>query len=78
MDLQQHHEHLIQVEQHIAASETRVADQANLVEWMSKDGQDTKLARQLLQVFEQTLDHMRVRRHLILDAIARKSTPPRT
>jgi len=77
MDLHQHREQLVKIDQHLDECQRRVGDQALYVEQLDKGGQETALAMRLLQALEETLEQLRIRRQLILGTITRKSTPPR-
>jgi hypothetical protein len=76
VDLQQLNKHAIQIEHHIADGERLVIDYIAFTEQLGKNGQDTTVAIQLLEVFELIIEHWRIRQQLLLDTIARRSMPP--
>jgi len=70
-DLQQERDELIQADRHLAEGERRIAEQIQLIEWMTRHGYDTIVAKDLLRLLEETLTIWKQHRQLILDAIAR-------
>ncbi|GJE42464.1 hypothetical protein F6X53_05285 [Methylobacterium soli] len=76
INLEQENDHLAQVDQHIAEGDLRVTEQIALIERMTKDGQDTASATELLRALKEMLEQWRWHRHLILDRIAQLTAEP--
>jgi hypothetical protein len=58
-------DHLNRAERHIAGARERISVQCALIEKMAASGHDTKLAKQLLDAFNQTLKCYRAHRDLL-------------
>jgi hypothetical protein len=71
-------EHLVMADRHIAEGECRVTAQMLLLERIGEGRRDTRNARDLLRLLQQTLDTWVVHRHAILREIARleQTEPP--
>jgi hypothetical protein len=63
-------EHLAQAHRHIVRAEEMIREQHDLIKRMSKHGHDIKLAKDLLQTMQATLEHMYEHRDMIEAAIA--------
>jgi hypothetical protein len=63
-------DHLAQAMSHIAQGEERVREQRALIERLAKRGQDTRLARILLETLQMSLNRMNEHRAMIERAIA--------
>jgi hypothetical protein len=63
-------DHLVQAMSHIAQGEERVREQRALIERLAKRGQDTRLARILLETLQMSLNRMNEHRAMIERAIA--------
>ncbi|EIM25941.1 hypothetical protein [Microvirga lotononidis] len=70
-NLQQERDELVQADRHLAEGERRIGEQIDLIQWMTKHGYDTVVAKDLLRLLEETLTIWKEHRQLILDAIAR-------
>jgi hypothetical protein len=68
------HDHLVQANRHIARAHDMVGEQHALIERMAEHGHDTKLAEEVLQTMQITLDRMYEHRDLIEKAIAAERT----
>ena len=77
--LQREREDLILADRHLAAGEQRIAEQIALIQWMTKRGYETAVARDLLRLLDETMVTWQEHRQLILEAIARHeqaASPP--
>jgi hypothetical protein len=63
-------DHLVQAMSHIAQGEERVREQRALIERLAERGQDTRLARILLETLQMSLNRMNEHRAMIERAIA--------
>jgi hypothetical protein len=73
--LQEERENLNKVDQDIADSERRVIEQIRRIVEMDRHGMDTRDAREMLQLLEDTLEQWRLHQQAILDEIARLTVP---
>ena len=75
-NLQQEREHLARADRHIAEGARRVAEQIDLIAWMTKKGHDLTEAQKLLRNYEETLAQWRWHRRLIMEEITRLEGSP--
>jgi hypothetical protein len=73
-DLATERDHLVLAERHISEGESRIAQQAGLVQRLHGAGQQVAAAQMLLENFEQILESWKDHRDLILTTIVRLET----
>ena len=64
-------EEIVRIQQQIVEADLRMSAQIARIEWMIEKDYDPTEAKKLLRNLESILDLWRVRRQLILDALAR-------
>ena len=66
-NLQQERDELIQADRRLAEGERRIAEQLDLIAWMTRHGYDTAVAKELLRLMQETLTIWKQHRLLILE-----------